>query len=361
MNLLDVYTQLQNQLKLELPFVIYRKPKSEIIKVISQNDNSLNETGDFKTPGFVFAPFNKSHKSILLPLSKSESITVSYKLETTEAKKQFKKTFDDNNDSNFTKEAHKQLIEKGINALNSDFKKVVLSRKEQLRLIEDSNCFDMFHRILHQYPNAFTYLWYHPNVGMWLGATPESLMNINNSTISTMALAATQPYVNTKNVSWGNKEIKEQEMVASYVTHELEPFVNELTSSKTYTHRAGNLLHLRTDITGTLKSSLKSLSTVVNVLHPTPAVCGLPKERANTFIINNENYDRKYYTGYLGEILVENNNSTQTDLFVNLRCMEIIEDAAILYIGGGITKDSHPDKEWIETVKKSETMKQVLF
>jgi isochorismate synthase len=97
-------------------------------------------------------------------------------------------------------------------------------------------------------------------------------------------------------------------------------------------------------------------------LHPTPAVCGFPKLDAQKFIIENEGYDRTFYAGFLGEwnkdfVSYKENCS---DLYVNLRCMKIEDQKAKLYVGGGINKGSNPEKEYIETVNKSLTMKKVL-
>jgi isochorismate synthase len=97
-------------------------------------------------------------------------------------------------------------------------------------------------------------------------------------------------------------------------------------------------------------------------LHPTPAVCGLPKENAKQFILENEGYERKFYSGFLGELNLNTilNKVVDSDLFVNLRCMEIERHKVHLYIGCGITKDSNPEKEYIETANKAMTMKQIL-
>ena len=103
------------------------------------------------------------------------------------------------------------------------------------------------------------------------------------------------------------------------------------------------------------------MKEIVQLLHPTPAVCGLPKEIAKEFIIENEPYDRGFYTGFLGELNCSfTNKKASSDLFVNLRCMEIKNSQAHLYMGCGITKDSIPEKEWEESVNKSMTMKMVL-
>ena len=97
-------------------------------------------------------------------------------------------------------------------------------------------------------------------------------------------------------------------------------------------------------------------------MHPTAAVCGLPKETAKEFILKNERYKREYYSGFLGEFNIDlvSFKNIQTDLFVNLRCMKITKDKAQLFIGCGITKDSIPEDEYKETVYKSMTMKKII-
>ena len=106
-----------------------------------------------------------------------------------------------------------------------------------------------------------------------------------------------------------------------------------------------------------------NLNNLVLLLHPTPAVGGLPKTNAISFINENENYNREFYAGYLGEMNYYNNS--ESDLYVNLRCMKIQKNKdnfeANLYIGCGITKDSIPENEWFETVNKAMTLKNVIL
>ncbi len=136
-------------------------------------------------------------------------------------------------------------------------------------------------------------------------------------------------------------------------------------------------MHLKTHISGRINSDESRIKKIIETLHPTPAVCGMPKEIAQKFILENEHYKREFYTGFLGELNVkkavsrnsnrrnvENNAYASikrvSNLFVNLRCMQIQNQEAIIYIGGGITNDSNPNAEWEETVAKSVTMKKVL-
>ncbi len=91
-------------------------------------------------------------------------------------------------------------------------------------------------------------------------------------------------------------------------------------------------------------------------LHPTPAVCGLPKEKAYRFIQENEGYDRQYYSGFIGWLEPEG----KSDLYVNLRCMNILSDRLVLYAGSGLLLSSEPESEWQETEAKMQTMRRLL-
>ena len=82
----------------------------------------------------------------------------------------------------------------------------------------------------------------------------------------------------------------------------------------------------------------------------------MPKEAAAKFISENEAHARKYYSGFIGPV----NNNQDTHLFVNLRCMEIFKGHAVLYAGAGITEDSNPEKEWLETEMKFNTLLNVI-
>jgi isochorismate synthase len=156
-------------------------------------------------------------------------------------------------------------------------------------------------------------------------------------------------------VEWTPKEITEQKIVTDYIVSNISSRVNNLAVSEPKTVQAGNLAHLKSVITGQLTTDFSALD-LITTLHPTPAICGLPKELATEFILANEQYHRSYYAGFLGEF----NSQNTTDLFVNLRCMQWEEQAVTIYVGCGITADSDPQLEYIETVNKSMTMRNVL-
>ncbi|WP_457611176.1 isochorismate synthase [Lutibacter sp.] len=346
--------EILNFYRVKRPLVIFRKPNGTTLKAYIQNDDEIHFLDSFNAQGFVFAPFNKNEKKILFPVVKCSVLTSEIT-----TNKEFKITTDTSINNVIynekSKENHLRLVQKGIGFLKeNNVKKVVLSRKETVECA-DFDIENTFKKMLNNYKNAFVYLWYHPNVGLWMGATPERLINVTQNKFNTMALAGTQGYKNSVNVVWKQKEQQEQQFVTDYILNTIKGSVENIKVSEAYTVKAGNLLHIRTDLSGDLRS-INLLENLVETLHPTPAVCGLPKKEASKFIFENENYYRAYYAGYLGELNIEKN----THLFVNLRCMQVNNNSATIYIGGGITTGSNPENEWEETVSKAEVMKKVL-
>ena len=350
----------KDQFNQNLPFVIYKKPENNSIDGLFQKNDTLFEVTHFDEKGFVFASFDGS-QTFLLPENQSERITAVFQ------KKEiiiFDATPDYANE--LDKNKFQQLISKGIQAIeNKEFKKVVLSRKETIELV-DFDLIDGFENLIQLYPNTFVYCFFHPKGGIWLGATPEQLVQATDADFKTISLAGTQKDTGSNEIIWHKKEQEEQQLVTDYIADILKDVASEIVVSIPYSIKAGSIWHIKTDISGKLNSGF-GLKKVIQLLHPTPAVCGLPKNESKAFLLKNENYNRTFYTGFLGELNIEN----KTDLFVNLRCMEIefassrkISGLAMtkahLFMGCGITKDSVPEKEWEESVNKSMTMRKVL-
>ncbi|MFH6604121.1 isochorismate synthase [Maribacter algicola] len=342
----DFLSAIAQQLSKQLPFVVYRKPKASFISAIFQADPKLNTIRDFSETGFVFAPFDADNPSYFIKTDTILKDPTHYET----APIAYKKV--ENIDSE-DKTSYIKLVQKAITETNKGtFEKVVLSRSIVFKCAVKP--LEILQSLIHRYENALCYLWYHPKVGMWMGATPEKLLHAEGNRLTTMSLAGTQKYNGENTPTWGEKERKEQQLVTEYIAAALKEQVNNLEISETETVRAGNLRHLRTKLSGTMNHNLAS---VIKVLHPTPAVCGMPLAATKKFVMENEGYERKFYTGYLGEL----NFKKESDLFVNLRCMEFSGGFATIYVGGGITKDSVPQNEWEETVAKSRTMLDVLL
>lgn len=333
-----------------LPFVVYKKPLANEISIQIQKNVNDNLTSEFDNNGFVFAPFDSNNASYFIPASESDLYTIpinKYDFQLIEANIANSPT---------DKTMHINKVQQCVEFIKSgNAKKVVLSRKQfvEKEKIDFETQLDAYLKLIQLYPEAMVYWWFHPSTGVWMGATPERLLTLDQEDFQTMSLAGTQLYHN--NLVWKEKEKMEQELVTNYIQSRLETLIDDLKTGASFTKKAGHLAHICTEINGKIKSN-KSLTEVINILHPTPAVCGTPKESAFQYILTHEGYDRKFYTGFLGAIQLDK----KTELFVNLRCMEWVDNGINLYIGGGITEDSIAEKEWEETVNKSQVMAKVL-
>ena len=356
----DFFEKVSKHHQQQLPFVLYCKPNSETVIGMFQQNDILYNVVDFTESGFVFSSFNGDKKHII----PEEYAEINHFL--LDKKDISEREIDFVSPNEGVKSNFNQLVAKGILAIqNKDFQKVVLSRKESI-VLSVFNLIPTFEELVQLYPATFVYCFFHPKIGTWLGATPEQLLRVNDRFFETMALAGTQKNNGFDEVVWQNKEMQEQEFVTRYIVAELNKVAQSILVSKPYSMKAVSIWHIKTDISGQLNAT-HNLKEVVNLLHPTPAVCGLPKLESKKFILDNENYDRTFYTGFLGEMNSSSSlDAITTDLFVNLRCMEIEIDSesqrttANLFMGCGITKESIPEKEWEESVNKSMTMKRVL-
>jgi len=257
------------------------------------------------------------------------------------------------NDTSFA--AYESAFDKFSNELNSDseLEKLVLSRVKDLPW--NGNPFLLFRKLKNRYPENFVYLLFHPVAGVWLAASPETLVNVRSNIVKTMALAGTQLPNSKGVVTWGEKEIDEHNFVVDYIAETLNNAgCDEVQVSKAETVRAGKVYHLMTPIIGALGKELNWLN-LSQELHPTPAVCGTPKGIAREFILNNEGHKRSYYCGYVGPY-----SENEVNLFVNLRCMSLFENKVSLFLGGGITRASVLMDEWNETENKALTLLDCL-
>lgn len=257
-----------------------------------------------------------------------------------------------------------QLVEQGIDGIRrGEFQKVALSRSREVALPADFDVLRTFEKMCATYPQAFVSLVSIPGIGVWMGASPEILISVDAQGIfRTIALAGTQaahPEASVKQAHWTHKEIEEQALVSRYIVNCFKKIrLREYEEEGPKTVLAGNLMHLRTDFwVDTQAVNFPQLGTVMlDLLHPTSAVCGMPKAPAMAFILQHEPTKREFYSGFLGPVHVDG----ETHLFVNLRCMKVREDTAVLYAGAGVTAESVAEKEWLETEMKCQTMLRIL-
>lgn len=326
-----LYAAIQNH----VPFVLFRKPEEKLVWLMVQDGSELNN--------FVFHSFDsKVEKTI----SDAHPVSIFWD----EFNFEFNLELDNSNPFPAKSQSeYEQLIQTTIEKIqNSRVQKVVISR---IKIIENKgfNIFKSFRNLVENHPNGLVYLWFNSGEEVWMGATPELLLSQTGDRIQTVSLAGTK----LPESEWTEKEFEEQKLVTDYILENFSDLKNlNLRGSETV--NAGKFQHLKSYISGDLPEKLK-IEEILKSMHPTPAVCGLPKVEAFDFIQKNEGYDRSFYTGFIG---LETEDSRE--YFVNLRCAELFSNQIKIYIGGGITADSNPEREWAETELKAGTIEGAL-
>jgi len=329
------------------PFVAFCFPESNEVKIFHQTDEQLHQTDNLNCEGFVMTPFDPITASYFIPNTLQKKYERPKNEPVTSSKVEL--PVEPHVKNNFI-----SLIQKALKSiLVEDFKKVVLSRRIKYKSSRLPP--EVFLTLLNTNPEAMVYLWSHPKLGTWLGASPEKFFKKNEFGIQTEALAGTRLYLNDKTTGWTKKEIEEQAFVSQQIRTDLADFFKpeEIIEHPPRTVRAGNLIHLSSLFE--LPKTNRPIQQLVQALHPTPAIGGIPKTITRHFILENEGYDRSFYTGFFGPV-----SATNTQLFVNLRCAQWLGVNFALYVGAGITSGSTPEKEWEETQRKAQTIAKVL-
>lgn len=333
-----------------LPFALFSMADSDKVQVYLQKNDSLYVAESLSEEGMIIAPFDSRLPILEIPASDSDVFET--QLIPVEINKE-KVGVQEEKDA---QKEHEELVDKTIEVIEGGAsKKIVISRKKDFSLV-NFDVKELILRLFSAQPAAYRYVWFHPETGIWCGATPEVLVNVKKNHFNTMALAGTQPFKEGV-VSWRKKELEEQHFVTEAILDNLKDYVDDLEVGEVGTQRAGTLLHLKTDIEGKMKEEPGTLRKIIETMHPTPAVCGTPQDFAREFIIENENYSREFYTGFVGPV---QDKGSSAFFVVNLRSMRIKDNVARLFVGGGITADSDAGEEWIETQNKMQTMLQVL-
>lgn len=246
--------------------------------------------------------------------------------------------------------------------------KVVLSRTKEFEYSPGFSFINAFLQLEAAYPSAFVSMVSLPHLReIWLGASPELLVGISRRRyFKTVALAGTQSATDATGavkprfkVLWSEKEIEEQAIVSRYIIECFKKIrLREYVETGPRSSKAGNLYHLKSDFEVDLQAvNFPELGSVMlKLLHPTSAVCGMPREEAKTLITSLEGYDRSFYSGYWGPVNIED----ETSLFVNLRTLRAKDGVMTLFAGAGITAESEPEEEWSETELKCDTLLRVI-
>jgi len=341
--------KIANYISQQKIFLAFRFPNEQKIQFYNSQQFKLIST-PFSSiqpsqKGFIFAPFNLSSNVYFFDFDN---------LTTTKENTPNKKVYIPHE---LNKKEYIELLNHTIsNIQDKKYKKIVFSRTKIKKNIHEIEIAKAFINLNSLYKHAFISLVSLPNGEVWMGATPETLLTIDKHNAQTMALAGTKKVLSDgETEQWTKKEYDEQQIVQDFIEKRISTSGQQnIKKSQTYNKYIGNLAHLCTDFNFQFTGNPSQL---LQELHPTPAVCGIPKEDAFQFIIANEKRDREFYAGFLGTM----NMNGESKLFVNLRNLKYYQNTAYLYIGGGITAESDAEKEWLETENKAEIMQSAFF
>jgi isochorismate synthase len=361
-NLVD---SIDSILKSSLSFAFYFYPGEAEPEIVIQQSG---ETQKYKSitslkdvQGFVIAPFTISEDTPLIILRpdihvKGATAIAAIKINDPMVNWQTLQTKDLVDD--VSKDDYLRLLNKAIAQIKAgSFEKIVLSRTITAEI---PGSFDIAQLVLDlkaKADNAFVYLISTPETGIWIGASPEILLSKKNDKYQTVSLAGTMPLNKARNYTWSANYRREQEIVTEFIESQLIIFnIHDFVRKGPFTEPALNVAHLKTTFEFSCVNLNGQFSSFVDVLHLSPAVCGKPKDTAKEFIIHNETHQREYYTGFLGAWNMEQ----KLQLFVNIRCLKVAGLKAVLFVGGGITAESVPEKEWEETNDKAKTLLSII-
>jgi len=352
---------IDNLIEKNVAFACWFQPSSDSPQLIagSPDDIIFKESVQqlSRVRGFVFAPFDISDQSPVIVLQpavhlKGYSQIRDFDPESLAADPLPQKAKDPCISTHF--DDYLACVNQAIEQIHTaKFSKVIVSR----RICKEKKSESMGRLFLDMHdknPGVFVFVVNLPKAGLWMGATPELLFRSDGRHAQTVSLAATQPRRPDGQYCWFTKEIEEQAFVSRYTLDVLHRFGFSTYQTKgPQDLETATVAHLKTSFFFSGEHIEDRLGEFVGQLCPTPAVCGLPKAEAACFIEEFEPHERRYYTGFLGPWRLEQSG---TDVYVNLRSMEIEESQYVLYTGGGITARSNPEQEWEETTQKSRTL-----
>lgn len=258
------------------------------------------------------------------------------------------------------KQAWMNTVEKAVNKIKEHkLSKVVLSRMITIDLSSKPSFDFLIRKLEDKFAECTTFL-FKKNKSVFFGATPERLAKFNNSEIEIDALAGSssrgsdleEDYYLENLILKNEKNLQEHKYVVDYIKKALETKSEKIYFTENPSvMKLRNIQHLWTKMTAKVKPET-NLFSLIEKLHPTPAVCGLPKETSLSLINEFENYDRGMYAGSIGWF----NASGYGEFIVSIRSSLLIENKLYAFAGCGIVEESDPESEYDETDLKFNTI-----
>jgi len=224
---------------------------------------------------------------------------------------------------------------------NKELEKLVLCQQKKITLSQSIKPADLFYQLDHRLDcTGFAFEWA-PNKGI-AGVSPEHLFTLNGKKITCDIIAGTKK----DKSSFSTKEYQEHDWVRYFLIEKLDKIACDIHLSEKHFVDLGYAVHIKQRVEANLLFPM-SLSSLIKILHPTPAVCGYPQELAYSLIPTLEPTARGYFTGLVGYV------TKHTAIFtVIIRSARIEENVLTLCAGAGIIKGSNANQEWEEIHQK---------
>lgn len=264
------------------------------------------------------------------------------------------------------KQRFKQSVIAALAAIDTQaISKAVLAQALDVEVSSACRVFPSLQNLRQRHADCHIFSTANGNGQVFLGASPERLLRIRDRTLYTEAIAGSAPRGTTaaedeqlgQTLSSSLKELHEHQLVVNFISQQLTQLGLEPQRSPfPRLLKLLNIQHLHTPIHANLTPELNALE-VLALLHPTPAVAGVPQAPACALIQQQESFQRSLYAAPLGWI----NHRGDSEFIVGIRSALLDGSVSRLYAGAGIVRGSHPDQEMSEIELKLQTLLTALL
>lgn len=254
---------------------------------------------------------------------------------------------------------YRDRVRAALARLDSEFGKVVVARAITGEVTKPGDERAPLQKLTNEYPDTHIFAL----DGLW-GASPETLVRVDHRRISARVLAgsaargwdAATDAAAAATLAASAKDREEHEYAVNSVVTALAPHCRSIVGAATpFTLRLTNVWHLASDISGVL-GTRSSVFDLIDSLHPTAAVAGVPTDRALATIADVEAIPRGRYAGPIGWV----DGAGNGEWAIALRCAQWRDSEIVAHAGAGIIEGSDPESEFAETELKFRPIRDAL-
>ena len=243
-----------------------------------------------------------------------------------------------------------------------EIEKIVAARRVDLKTVGEIDPFRVVSDLKKSGDYAANFLFTFNGSDFFIGSSPERLFHREGDLLTTESVAGTisrgsNPVEDEKfgNLLQGSdKETREHDFVTDDIVSKIDPICEPIVISERVLLKLANLQHLYRRISGKLKRGISD-GDILEMVYPTPAVCGLPLNKCLTLLRKGEAFQRGWYAGVVGFA-----GKDISDYYVGIRSILISGKNVFVYSGAGIVAGSDPAKEWDEIELKTSKYKKIL-